>query len=224
MPLLMRNRYCVLPVSVMTRFGIGDVVGLEPVFRSEYVVEVREYSRAFDDFDEAGRDQVVAQRHALAFGANGDVVRNLAEPLVNAGKQLDRAPEFHQVLAVDADAARLGLLVHQVHVGDERIGAMRACRRVRLDPERLGILADLGQERVLLHRTRRQRAIEIVNECDGFLTERRLGTRRGNACPGGGRRRARGLGAGTASAGGARAGLLRHGTLSFVRYNNRGLR
>ena len=47
----------------------------------------------------------------------------------------------------------LGLLVHQVHVGDQRVGAVRAlAMRVGLRPELLRVDADLRQERVFLHR------------------------------------------------------------------------
>ena len=96
------------------------------------------------------------------------------EPLLDAGEQLHVAAELHQVVAVDAHAARLGLLVHEVHVGDEAVGAVLAGERVGLGPERLGVLADLGQERVFLHGLGGERAVEIVDERDGLLVELRL--------------------------------------------------
>ena len=65
------------------------------------------------------------------------------------------------------------LLVHQVHVGDERIGLGLLGMRVGFGPERSRVGADLGQEGIFLHRLGAERAVEIVDQRDGLLVELR---------------------------------------------------
>ncbi len=173
----MRNRYCVLPVSVMTRLGNGSLVGFEPVFGGEDVVEALVDARAFDDLGEAGGDDVVAQAHALALRVLLHVGADLVEPFLDAGEQLDVLALRDEVGAVDAHAGGLRLLVQQVHVGDQPVGAFAAGDVVRFLPEGGGVHADLRQEGVVLHRARRQRAVEIVDERDGLLVEGGFGVR-----------------------------------------------
>ena len=74
-----------------------------------------------------------------------------------------------EIGAVDADALLLRLFVQEVHVGDQRIGAFGLGDARALGPEFLRVDAELRQERVFLHRLRRQRAVEVVNKGDGFF-------------------------------------------------------
>src|SRR5690606_15881758 len=104
------------------------------------------------------------------------------EPLRYTWEQVYSAAELDQVLTVDADSLGLGLLVHEMHVRDERIGGLLLGEPVRFCPERPRILADLGQEGVLLHRPRRESPIEIVDESDCLAVE--AGARRRGCPPG----------------------------------------
>src|SRR5690606_37651548 len=109
------------------------------------------------------------ERHTVRFRSDLHVFADGVEPFGDAGKQLDSAPEGNKILTVDAYAPGLGLLVHEMHVSDERIGGVFARQPVGLRPKGLGVLAYLRQERVFLHRPWRESAVEIVNERDGLL-------------------------------------------------------
>ena len=126
---------------------------------------------ALDDLGQARRDQVVAQRDAVALGVLLDVGADGVEPGLHARIQLDVLALRDQVAAVDADVALLGLLVEQVHVGDERIGGVLLGQPIALGPERFRVGVDLGQEGIFLHRLGRERAVEIVDQGDGLLVE-----------------------------------------------------
>ena len=159
--------------------GVGQVVGLEPVFRGEHVVEATVDRGALDDLGQARRDQVVAQHHAVALRVLLDVGADGVEPGLHARIHLDVLALRDQVAAVDADVLLLGLLVEQVHVGDERIGGVLLGQAVALGPEGFRIGVDLGQEGIFLHRLGRERAVEIVDQGDGLLVELgRAGTTR----------------------------------------------
>ncbi len=116
----------------------------------------------------------MAQRDAVRLRTQLDVAGDLVEPAFDAGEQLDVLALRHEVGAVDAHALRLGLLVQEVHVGDEPVSALRARDAIGFLPERRGVLADLWQEGVVLHGTRGERAVEVVDERDGLFVEARL--------------------------------------------------
>jgi hypothetical protein len=109
----------------------------------------------------------------LGLGPDRDVLGDRIEPLLHARVELDIAPERHELLAVDAHALGLRFLVHEVHVGDEAVRLMLARKAPDLGPEAFRVLADLRQERVLLHGLGRERAIEVVDERDRSLLEAR---------------------------------------------------
>ena len=110
----------------------------------------------------------------MRLAAQLHVLVDLVEPFLDAGEQLDVLALRDEVGAVDAHAGRLRLLVHQAHVGDQPVGAFAAGDGVGLLPELLRVDADLRQEGVVLHGARRERAVEVVDERDGLLAERRL--------------------------------------------------
>ena len=98
-----------------------------------------------------------------------DVLADLAEPGFDTRIKFDVAPLGHQILAVDAQALLFRLLVHQVHVGDERIGLLGFSNPRALGPEIRSLDAELREKRIFLHRFGRQGAVEIVDQRDGFF-------------------------------------------------------
>ncbi len=93
----------------------------------------------------------MAERDAVAFGADGHVLGDGVEPLGDAGVEFDIAALADERLAVDADALLFRLFIYEVHVGDERVGALFACEVSAFGPEGFGVDAQLRQERILLH-------------------------------------------------------------------------
>ena len=91
------------------------------------------------------------------------------EPFFDAGIEFDLPALRDEIGAVDADALLLRLFVQEVHVGDQRVGALGLRDARALGPEFLRVDAELRQERVFLHRLRRQRAVEVVDKGDGFF-------------------------------------------------------
>ena len=155
--------------------GVGQVVGLEPVLGREHVVEALVDRGALDDLGEPRRDQVVPQHDAVALRVLLHIAADGIEPALDAGVHLHVPALGDEVAAIDADIALLGLLVEQVHVGDERVGGVLLGQPVALGPEGFRIGVDLGQEGVFLHRLGRQRAVEVVDQRDGLLVELGLG-------------------------------------------------
>src|SRR6185295_4958495 len=74
--------------------------------------------------------------------------------------------------AVDADTLLLRLFVEQVHVGDQRVGAFGLRDTRALGPELLRFDSELRQEGIFLHRFRRQRAVEVIDEGDDSFVGR----------------------------------------------------
>ena len=108
------------------------------------------------------------------------------EPFLDTGIKLDVLALRHEIGAVDADALLLRLFVKQVHVGDQRVGAFCLRDARALGPELFRLDAELRQEGVFLHRLRRQRAVEVVDEGDDFFVGRwRLAFREPAASAGG---------------------------------------
>ena len=177
--------------QVLRLAGVGDdalrkrqIISVEPIFRREHVGEVLVDLGALDDLGQARRHQIMFERDAVARAFLFHISRDVGEPRFDTGVQLNIAPLRHQILAIDAQVLLLGLLVHQVHVGDQRIGALSLGNARTLGPEILGLDAELRQKRIFLHRLRGERAIEIVDQRDRLLGVRgfllfEAGARRG---------------------------------------------
>ena len=121
--------------------GVGQVVGLEPVFGGEHVVEALVDRGALDDLDEARGDQIVAQRDAVALRVALDVARRYRRTRLRRRGTARRAGPARRGRARSMRTPlALRLLVEQMHVGDERVGlacAWRArCSRPRRRPGR----------------------------------------------------------------------------------------
>ena len=86
------------------------------------------------------------------------------EPLPDALVERHAAARFLERLAAQRQPLRLGLLDHACHVGQHHVGVLPLGQRVGLGPELPVALAHGGDEVVLLHVARRERAVEIVDE------------------------------------------------------------
>ena len=120
------------------------------------------------------------QVHAMTLRMALDIAADRIEPTLNAGKQFDLPALCDKVVPIDAHALVFGLLIHEMHVGDQGIGLRLFGKRIALGPESRWVRANFRQEGVLLHRSRRKRTVEIIDEGDGFFVEFR-----GRHTPGG---------------------------------------
>ena len=113
--------------------GVRQVVGVEPVFATRTRCGSAGRSRALDDLGEARRDRGSGAASTPWLSARSFTYAAISSnQLSTPAIQLDVAALRHEILAVDAHARCLRLLVHQVHVGDEAVGAA-ARRATRFD-------------------------------------------------------------------------------------------
>ena len=92
------------------------------------------------------------------------VLVDCAEPLLNSVEQGYVAAESAEVLLAQGDLVRLGLVVHQFHIGQHVGCVLPYGDVVGHPPELLGGLAHCLNEPELLHIARRQSAVKVVNK------------------------------------------------------------
>ena len=122
---------------------------------------------ALDNLREAGGIDVMLHNHAL-FPAVGI---HMGEPFPHAFVELDIGPVAVEILAGELDAHLPGLVMHHFHVGKDVRSILADGNAVALGPELFRSLADSLDETEFLHVSRRQGAVEVVNQTyDGFAS------------------------------------------------------
>ena len=98
--------------------------------------------------------------HAVAAA----VVIDQGEPVRNALVQFDVFTERDERVAGQGDALFLSLVDHQFHVGKDAADFLSVRHGVALAPELLGCLPDGLDEAELLHVSRRQGPVKVVDQ------------------------------------------------------------
>ena len=125
-----------------------------------YVLELVGYGRALDYLLQARGVDVVEYAHATL----RTIAIDTSEPLLHATKEGDVATRFAEGLAPERQPLRLCRLEHACHICEHLVGILLLGKGVGLVPELYVALAHGGDEVVLLHISRCQRAVEVVDK------------------------------------------------------------
>ena len=117
---------------------------------------------ALDDLPQAGGDDIVLHIHAQALAEGVDA----AEPVLHAGEQLHTVAALHQKLSIQPDILRLALLDHGIHIGQQAVHAVGEAEGVGLFPELGGLVAQRGDEGVVLHVGGAEGLVKVVQQGD----------------------------------------------------------
>ena len=120
---------------------------------------------ALDDLPEAGGDDIVLNGYALALAEGVDA----GKPVLHAGEELYVMAAANQKVPVQTDVLGPTLLDHGVHIGQKAVHVVIIAEVVGLFPEFSGLIAQGGNEGVVLHVGGAEGFVEIVEKGDDGL-------------------------------------------------------
>ena len=94
---------------------------------------------------------------------------DLAEPFENSLIELDRLTEPAEILLTESYAFVACLIDHQLHIAENIAGIVIQCNVITFLPELPWILSDCLDKTELLHVSRRQRAVKIIDKRDDWM-------------------------------------------------------
>ena len=87
-----------------------------------------------------------------------------SKPILHSFEQFDRLSELLEILSSELDACLLRLVEHQLHIAEDIARVLVESDLITFLPELLGLLSDGLDESELLHVSRRECAVKVVDQ------------------------------------------------------------
>ena len=147
----------------------GQALLIIKEFAGVDLLELVADAAALNDLPQAGGDDIVLHIHPKALAKGVDA----AEPILHPGEQLHPVAAAHQEIPVQADILPAALLDHGVHIGQQAVHAVGEAEGVGLLPKLGGLIAQGGDEGIILHIGGAEGLIKVVQQGNDGSVHRR---------------------------------------------------